>query len=281
MPAHALLNGEPAAPQIFQDRACQFGDGLFETIAVRHARPCLWSRHLQRLQTGCQRLGIQVPDAALLLREASTLCGGRERAVLKIIISAGRSGRGYARVTHGPPTRWLACSDWPEDSPWSDDKALRVKECTTRLGTQPLLAGIKHLNRLEQVLARRELHPDQHEGVMYDQQGQPLEGIMSNLLLKYPDRYLTPALEVAGVAGTVRQLIIDRQQVLGLPLVIERLDRDALYDAEALFMSNALLGIRPVDQLEGHRYPLTHRPPAVERLHAACFTFSGEPGCDV
>lgn len=280
MPAHALLNGEPAAAGMFRDRACQFGDGLFETIAVRHGQPCLWSKHMQRLQAGCERLGIAAPDAVVLLREATSLCEGQSQAVLKIIISPGQSSRGYARIS-GTPTRWLACGDWPEDSPWTDDKVLRIQDCRTRLGTQPLLAGIKHLNRLEQVLARRELRPDCHEGVMCDQQGRPIEGIMSNLLLKYDDHYLTPALDDAGVAGTVRQLVIEGQHLLGLPLEIGKLERDALYAAEALFMTNALLGIRPVEQLEAHRYPLTRRPAGLDRLHAACFTFSGEVGCDV
>lgn len=277
---HALLNGEPAADTSFLDRACQFGDGLFETLAVRHGQPCLWPLHERRLQHGCERLGLPPVDPERLLGEARAVCQGREKGVLKIIVSAGPSARGYRRPNELAPTRWVDCGDWPSDEPWSGEGALRVQECATRLGTQPLLAGIKHLNRLEQVLARRELGEGIHEGVMFDQAGRPVEGIMSNLLLLNSDGFITPSLDNAGVAGTVRQLVTENAGRLGLPLTIAPVERDMLYEAEALFMTNALMGIRPVAELEGQDYKLNVRPPVLEQLHNMCFTFSGEIECN-
>jgi len=277
MPARALLNGEPAADAIIFDRACQFGDGLFETIAVRDGKPCLWSRHISRLLRGCERLGLDMPDPVLLLEETARLCAEREQAVLKILVSAGRSAGGYARDPESKSTRLLICNDWHGACPWFDCPPLLVQECTTRLATQPMLAGIKHLNRLEQVLARRELRDDCQEGVLFDQDGRPVEGVMSNLVLKFEDHYLTPSLNNAGVAGTVRELLIDNAASLELPLKIAQLERNALFRAEALFMTNALRGIQPVAQLEDHRYRVSRRSAVLDTLHAACFTFSGDP----
>lgn len=277
MPARALVNGEPAEGQVLRDRACQYGDGLFETIAVRSGRPCLWSRHLDRLLSGCDRLGIAAPHPELLFAEAGELIAGRESAVLKIILSAGPSQRGYARDPDAQGTRYLSCIDWSGHPPWVHQETLLAQECRTRLGAQPLLAGIKHLNRLEQVLASRELQAGRQEGVLCNQRGRPVEGVASNILLRFDDHYLTPPLTDAGVAGTVRQLVIDCQELLSLPLKIQDTETDALYRAEGLFMMNALRGIQPVAKLGEHAYPLSRRPDDLELLHTACFTSSGEP----
>lgn len=280
MPAHALLNGEPAADAAFRDRACQFGDGLFETLAVQDGLPCLWGYHVQRLQRGIERLGLAAIDPDQLLEEARSVCQGRKQAVLKIIISAGNSTRGYRRPAELLLNRWITCADWPTSEPWSGDAGLQIQECSTRLGNQPLLAGIKHLNRLEQVLARAELPEGIQEGVMYDQQGRPVEGIMSNLMIQAHDRYLTPVLDECGVAGTVRQLLLDNAALLDRPLETRPIGKESLYDAEALFMMNSLLGIRAVAKLGAYTYPVVRRSPALDRLHSACFTFSGEITCN-
>ena len=281
MPARALLNGGPAPGAAFHDRACQFGDGLFETLAVRNGEPCLWSLHMARLLEGCSRLDIPPPDSDLLLHEARSLCGGQVRGVLKIVVSAGESMRGYARPDDPSPNRWLHCGSWPQGAPWGDpEQGLQLYECSMRLGSQPRLAGIKHLNRLEQVLARRELPPGSHEGVMRDQQDRVVEGIASNILLMQDDFYLTPVLDQCGVAGTVRQLLIDSAAMLELPLRIGPVDRRTLLAARAVFMMNSLMGIRPVAGLGTHAYPASARSAPLERLHKACFTFSGDTACN-
>ena len=277
MPAHALLNGEPAPDAPFRDRACQYGDGLFETFAVRDGEPCLWKYHMARLDRGCERLGIAAVDHDQLLAEARALCSRRERAVLKIIVSAGPSGRGYARPPEPASSRWVACGDELRRSMGDAGSGLTLQECGVRLGTQPLLAGIKHLNRLEQVLARRELRNGSDEGLLYDQSGHPVEGIMSNLLVLTGDRYLTPSLDKCGVAGTVRELVIEHAARLDRPLEVRPLQREEVYGAEALFMTNALMGIQPVARLGDHCFGRVVRPAALEALHHACFTFGGIP----
>jgi 4-amino-4-deoxychorismate lyase len=281
MPADAtLFNGRPVPPDCFLERAFQFGDGLFETFAVIDGRPCLWSQHMRRLRLGCARLHLPPPDPDLLLEEALGLCAGRVRGVLKLVIGAGCSERGYARDPSAPASRWMRVADWPAATPWSDDTPLRLQHSRVRLGSQPLLAGLKHLNRLEQVLARRELRPGMHEAVMYDLQGRVVEAIAANLFLLQEGRLLTPPIEDCGVAGTVRQHLLEKGGDCGCPVIQAPLRREQLLRAEGLFLGNALLGIRPVVSLGDHAYAVTRRPKGLERLHRACFTFSGDLACN-
>lgn len=275
MPGAALLNGEPVATGAFSDRGLHFGDGLFETLAVINGVPCLWERHFLRLTSGCERLDLPTPDAALLLDEAQRLCSGVGRGVLKIILTAGPVERGYARSGHIAPSRWLQCSPWPSVSPYIDDLPLHLQLCRTRLGTQPRLAGIKHLNRLEQVLARNELRAPAHEGVVCNLRGEVVEGIASNLLARLDGTWRTPPLHDCGVAGVVRGMFLDAANDAGETVSEASMSVDELRRAEALFVSNSLLGIRRVARLDEHVYPATGGYPLIERVHAACFTAEG------
>ena len=275
MPATALLNGEPVAAAAFNDRGLHFGDGLFETVAVKDGAPCLWERHFLRLQNGCGCLGLPVPDATELYREACQLSAGRTRAVLKLIVTAGPVERGYARSETLVPTRWMQCSDWPQVAPYDDQTPLRLQSCRTRLGSQPLLAGIKHLNRLEQVLARNEIRPPAHEGVVRDQRGDVVEGVSSNLLVRIDNRWLTPPIEDCGVAGVVRGMLLDAAQEGTEPVAEAPIAPLQLRTAEAVYVMNSLLGIRRVGWLDDHRYAPFDDTPLIRRVHAACFTAEG------
>ena len=267
-----LHDGVPATACL-DDRACQFGDGLFETLAVIDGQPCLWQRHLDRLSLGCERLRLPPPDSETLLAEARRLCAGRRRAVLKIVVGAGPGGRGYARPERLRPSRWLRCSDRPDDGA----APLRLITCSLRLAAQPRLAGIKHLNRLEQVLARAELPEDADEGLLLDRNGDVVEAIAANLLVRLDGRWLTPPIRDCGVDGTVRRHLLEAGPAVGLTVEEAPLQPETLRRAEALYLTSALLGIRPVARLDDHRYPDPERPPPLERLHRACFTFEGRP----
>jgi len=276
MPGRILFNGQEIAPGLSADRAFHYGDGLFETLAVINGAPCLWELHIQRLLEGCRRLGLPLPDRDQLLAEAESLCSGQERAVLKLVISSGEGARGYARPTPVDPSRFLQIAPWPDPAHYQENLPLSVQWCETRLAEQPRLAGIKHLNRLEQVMARRELAADRHEGLMCDLHGQVIEGTSSNLLLKLDGRYLTPALSHCGVAGVVRRLILDRAAQKNIEVGVGQISPRHLESAERLFLTNSLLGIRPVERLGEQGY--THSglgDDLLEAAHQACFTFSG------
>ena len=242
----SLVNGIPGDRVSILDRGLQFGDGLFETLAIVGGQPCLWDSHIARLAAGCARLGIPMPDTGVLKNEVRKLIGGRQQAVLKIILTRGCSERGYAPADT-TVARILSLFSWdgPADTP------LRVAVSPRRLGRNPALAGLKHLNRLEQVLARRELPADAGESVMLDIEGRLAEGIAANIFLQQADRLLTPRLDECGVAGVVRQLIMDTGQDMDMPVAETRLYKQDLSSADAIYFSSSLLGIRRVSAIIG------------------------------
>ena len=250
-----LVNGHPGGSVPAMDRAIQYGDGLFETIAVREGRPELWSAHMERLGTGCERLGISVPEPGTLLREALQLARGRECGVLKIILSRGGGGRGYCPPDSPSPTRIVSLHplpEWPREF-WSEGVVTRI--CATRLGLNGQLAGIKHLNRLEQVLARAEWQdPAIAEGLMLDFDGRLVEGTMSNLFLVRDGVLQTPDLSRCGVAGIMRGVVLEEARRRGIPCETGPLRREDLAFAQELFLTNSLIGIWPVRRVERRDY---------------------------
>jgi len=251
-PDTSLIDGIPAVVVPAADRGLQYGDGLFETIAVVDGRPCLWDRHLARLRAGCVRLAIPLPDPDLLQAEVLALAKGQGRAVLKLIVTRGEGGRGYRPPHPARPRRILRLHPWPDHPPAWRSAGVRVRYCRTRLGHQPLLAGLKHLNRLEQVLARAEWDdPDIGEGLMLDLDGTVVEGTQTNLFALTAGRLVTPLLDRCGVNGVVRQVVIETAWMQGLAVEEARLTPVELARADALFLTSSLAGLWPVRELDG------------------------------
>ena len=242
-----LVNGEPVDCVSSLDRGLLFGDGVFETIAVIDGKPRFWSRHLHRLGEGCRRLCLPVPDEALLREEVAELLNGHDACILKIIVTRGVGGRGYRTPGKTQPTRILQRHPWPA---WPQECAangVRVHLCTTRLGSNPQLAGIKHLNRLEQVLARQEWNePDIREGLLLDTEGHVIEGTMSNLFAVKGAALVTPDLTRCGVAGIMRTVVMEQAGHLGLDVSVKPLTLVDVEQADELFLTNSLIGIWPV-----------------------------------
>ncbi len=230
------------------DRGWHYGDGLFETLAVCQGRPRLWEWHWERLALGCDRLGLPLPDRPRLERRLEALCHGQARAVLKLVWTAGCGGRGYGRGRDLVPRLRLALHPWPERLERASGQGLRVCLCRHRLPLHPPLAGIKHLNRLDQVLARREWDdPDIDEGLLADHEDQLVEATAANLFVVRAGGLLTPRLDRAGVAGVMRRLVLERlAPALGIQAAEVRLPLADLASAEGLFLTSSLLGIRPV-----------------------------------
>ncbi len=206
------------------DRGLLYGDGLFETMAVSNGRVSSWSRHVARLLAGCERLGMAV-DTMQLAQEADELLVGTGQGVLKVIVTRGSGGRGYRVPDKAAPRRILQLHPWPEFPATARETGVAVRLCTTRLCQNPLLAGIKHLNRLEQVLARREWQdPQIAEGLLQDADGRLVEGTMSNLFLVRDQVLLTPDLRRCGVAGIMRSIILDLAERQSLTVKIRALD---------------------------------------------------------
>ncbi len=256
-----LVNGKSTTPIPALDRGLQYGDGLFETLAVIEGSPCLWPRHMERLRQGCERLAIPLPDTALLLKEVRQESTGHPKAVVKIIITRGEGGRGYRPDNLTRPTRLIHTSPWPDYPMDMQTRGVAVRLCSTRLGCNPALARIKHLNRLEQVLAQQEWSdPEVAEGLMLDTRGRVIEGTMSNLFVWRNGELKTADLTHCGVAGVMRGLVVDTACSLDIPVVSCELSLANLQEADALFLTNSLIGICPVRELDGKGFDVTSIP---------------------
>jgi 4-amino-4-deoxychorismate lyase len=242
-----LVNGEPAEVIPVTDRGLLYGDGVFETIAIRDGRPGHWPRHMHRLHAGCARLGMQPFASALLAAEAESIIDETDHGVLKLIVTRGSGGRGYRVPESADCTRIMQLHPWPDYPAACSQQGVRARLCETRLGRNPSLAGIKHLNRLEQVLARQEWDDaDIREGLLLDTAGNLVEGTMSNVFIVSGGVLMTPDLSQCGVAGIMRTLVLELAEQRGLDPQIVRIGQEALVQADEVFLTNSLIGIWPV-----------------------------------
>nr|VFJ50812.1 MAG: aminodeoxychorismate lyase apoprotein [Candidatus Kentron sp. DK] len=243
-----LINGQPADTIPIADRGFQYGDGVFETLAVERGAPLCLTAHLKRLTCGCQRLAILAPDSVLLREEIKAVTASLDRGVLKIIITRGSGGRGYAPMVTGPATRIVAGLNGSGHPLEYREQGIEAFLCRMRLARNPALAGIKHLNRLEQVLGRGECQTRGiPEGIMMDTEGNLIEGTMSNLFLVRGQELITPDLFHSGIRGIVRDRIIKLARAGGRFRVRESVfGASALEEADEVFFCNSLIGIWPV-----------------------------------
>lgn len=223
------------------DRGFSYGDGLFETVRIFQARMPLWPRHVERLRAGCERLRIPPPDMAAIGNEVSRLSAGLDDAVARITLTRGTGTRGYAPPAAPHPTLVVTVSPLALD-PAAGRDGIALRLCTTRLAVQPLFAGMKHLNRLEQVMARGEWDdPRIAEGLMLDTDGHLVCATAANLFAVFDGRLSTPLVDRCGVAGVARSEVMSIRDVDEV-----RLNPARLAEAEEVFLTSAVRGILPV-----------------------------------
>ena len=261
-----LVDGAAQAEVDAADRGLHYGDGLFETLAVVDGRIRHWAQHRDRLESGCRRLGLECPDASLLEREVLQLSDGCARRVVKIIVTRGTGTRGYRPPRPARSRRILLASDWPRHPQQWAREGVRVRLCQMRLGHNPSLAGIKHCNRLEQVLARSEWDDEFEEGLMLDERGHVIEGTMSNLFLVQDGALTTPDLSRCGVAGVMRQVVLDQAPRLGIPAAVAEVGLEQVRQAEGLLLCNSIIGIWPVRTFEERQYPVPELLDGLRRI---------------
>ena len=251
MTARMLINGVPADKVSALDRGLAYGDGLFESIRFVGAVAPLWSRHMQRLVKSCERLWMPEPDAASLWREALDVTHDMPQSVVRITVTRGIGERGYALPASSQPIRVVAAFPAPHLAGGTYAQGVRMRVCDIRLAEQPLLAGMKHLNRLEQVLARAEWNdPAIAEGVLCDSRDRVVSATMANLFARVDDAWLTPALDRCGVAGVARAEVL-----AACPQIrVGELTLAALMGASEVFLSSSVRGILPVHSLGGQVY---------------------------
>ncbi len=251
-----LINGKLKKTLEITDRGLHYGDGLFETIEVIHGQCVFLRQHLARLKTGCQRLKIPYPDETLLLDEITCASKTSEQGVIKLILTRGSGGRGYRQPDELNPSRIIALYPYPDYPENFKTQGIQTFFCNTRLGLNPLLAGIKHNNRLEQVLARSEWQDEFQEGLMLNLNEHVIEGTMSNLFVIKEQIVYTPAITVSGIKGVMRQIILNIARQNQLPVRETLLTMDFVLQADELFVSNSIIGIWPIKSLANKSYPV-------------------------
>lgn len=259
----AWINGRKSTRVDYRDRGLQYGDGVFETMRVRRGRIRLLDYHLERLFAGCRRLALTGPALPALRRELQGIAATRGDAVVKLIVTRGASShRGYRPSGRERCTRILSLHALPAGMLAAAAAPARVRLCATPLGLNPRLAGLKTLNRLESVMARAEWKdPRIWEGLMLDVEQNIVCGTMSNLFLKRGSTLMTPVLDRCGVAGVMRRWILESAGGLRLEPLERRIVWKDLRDAEEVFMSNAVVGLRSVGTVQR----------GTERLHQCTF----------
>lgn len=247
------VNGNPDREVSPFDRALHFGDGLFETIACRRGRPRFLSLHLERLQLGCVRLGIDPGNLEDIAVEVRALAGEVDAAIVKVLLTRGVAvARGYGVTGCEKATRVTFRYAWPEETRAEPQDGVQVRTATLRLGENPALAGLKHCNRLEQVLARREwTDPAITEALVFSSSGKLVSGTMSNVFIVEGSGLRTPRMDLCGVAGVMRRVVLREAARVGIPVREDVLGVDDLRQASEAFLTNARIGIWPIRLLDG------------------------------
>lgn len=249
------VNGTAQSTIAVSDRAVQFGDGCFTTARILAGEVVLADAHLQRLQQACERLLIVGTDWARLREEMALAASGHQEAVLKVVLSRGSGGRGYSAAGCGAPTRILSVSAYPQHYHPLREQGATLALSPIRLGKNPLLAGIKHLNRLEQVLIRTGLEQSgADEALVLDTDGMLVECCAANFFWRRGEQVFTPDLTASGVNGIQRQHVMQQILHLGFTLSEVRQGVEVLADADEVLITNALMPILPVRQIEAWQY---------------------------
>lgn len=268
------LHGERVDSMPVDDRGAQYGDGLFETVAIRGGQPRFWDLHLERLATGCERLGIPAPEQRTLRADldaglaASAIDTGW--ATAKLVVSSGTGPRGYRRPDASSPTVRIGIFEGRRLATEAYRAGVRAIVCQTRLALQPLLAGIKSLNRLEQVLARAEWDDAQIvEGLMLDTEGRVICGTMSNVFIVRNNVIATPAITRCGVSGVMRRHVLAQLARAGVACEVRDIPAGELDTSDEVFLTNSQFGVVPLQQLAARKLAVPSASRRIMKLVAA------------
>jgi 4-amino-4-deoxychorismate lyase len=253
------IDGGPAPSLDSVVRAVQYGDGLFETICIKDGVAQYLDRHRQRMQAGCEKLRLRFDDWSRFDMELQQRAGEVHHGVVKVILSRGTGSLGYRISAQQGVTRIVSTHPLPAYPQECNTQGVRIRICDLRLGLQPRLAGIKHLNRLEQIMARAEWEEQYEEGLLLDYNDLLVEGTMSNLFMVRDGALYTPRLDSCGVAGVMRSVLLDLAFASGVRASRQVLRLTDLESVQEVFLCNSLIGIWPVISV-GDRFEFTVGP---------------------
>ncbi|MBL0530104.1 MULTISPECIES: aminodeoxychorismate lyase [Aeromonas] len=259
-----LINGIPTETLSARDRGLAYGDGHFTTMLVREGKVLWWQDHLARLQHANARLGFGEHSWDLLADEAAQLASGQTQAVVKIMLTRGAGGRGYDGAGCDTPTRIVSLAPYPEHYHDWQQTGINALVCQQQLGDSPMLAGLKTLGRLEQVMLKRELAARGGvEGIVLNSRGFLVEGVSANLFWRRGRTVFTPDLTRAGIDGIMRKRVMTMLKQMGIELRVVEAPLESLWQAEEVWLTNTLVGIVPVTSIGDMHYP---SPVLIRRL---------------
>ncbi|MDG0996181.1 MAG: aminodeoxychorismate lyase [Gammaproteobacteria bacterium] len=263
-----LVNGKPQTTIALSDRGLLYGDGVFETFLCEQGQPLLFDLHMQRLQRGCQRLSLSLQDSAVIRQEIEQVAANKD-AVIRVSVTRGERVRGYRYERTDMSFNRIVMRDDHRPSPSSNtEQGIALYLCQHRLPQHAVLAGIKHLNRLDQVLARSEWDSDYAEGLLLNDLGEVIEGCMSNLFVLRDNIWTTPDLSHSGVDGVMRDYLLGAASECGQSCQIDKLELVDLLEAEAMFLCNSVIGIWPVLSFQKQHYNSVQKvQPFMHHLH--------------
>ena len=246
-----LIDGKKQSKASIFNRNTQFGDGLFETCLVENKKLLFWSNHFERMKLGCDRLKISMIDETLWLSDIKKAFSLMkiDNCIVKLVLSRGESLRGYSYKYNIRPIRITIVSELKKNN---QDKGFSLEFCNSGYNSNPKLAGIKHCNRLEQVIARAGIKVD--DGIMLDENENVVSVTQGNIFCIQGNRLITPNLDKCGIEGTRRAVILKIAVDLGFDINIKNLSVAELLRSDEVFISNSIQGVGPVNQIEDFVY---------------------------
>ncbi|AWL12021.1 Aminodeoxychorismate lyase [Saliniradius amylolyticus] len=264
----AIINGQPDNQIPITDRGFNYGDGVFTTAVVENGQLQHWPLHQQRLAEGLKRLRIPFEHWPSLLDSIKLQAMAHRQAVMKIIITRGSGGRGYTPPKEPQPNWVISVHDFPEKYVSWREQGIELGLSAVKLAKQPLLAGIKHLNRLEQVLVQQELQDKPYaDALVCDTDGVMVETAMANLFWCKDDDWFTPELRQAGVAGVMRHRVLAAMHQQGIDCYPVRQMPMMLEQADSAFICNSVMGRVPVVRFQGQDFDRERYEQLEERLN--------------
>ncbi|MFM2663944.1 aminodeoxychorismate lyase [Vibrio mediterranei] len=239
------------------DRSFQYGDGCFTTILTKSGKLQLWDQHVKRMERALLRLKMAPVDWQQMKAELERVVSRKALAGIKIHVSRGEGGRGYSPSVNRGPLITLSQFDFPVGYIELRQLGLELSLCDVALGLNPLLAGLKHNNRLEQILAKEQVeHSDRLDGIVLDINGNVIETTMANIFWFKDGVLHTPSLDMAGVEGVMREEVLRVANQDELPILIDSFKLNTLMSADEIFVSNCILGVAPVTKIQDAQFPI-------------------------
>lgn len=245
-----IVNGRQQQHITIADRAFQYGDGCFTTMAFRNSQLEFFDAHIARLKLACDSLLIDFDKWLDLESCIVDSIQSQSDCVVKVMITRGEGGRGYNPAGAVKPNYVISHHPIPANYTLWQTQGISLTTSPIHLAQQPLLAGIKHLNRLEQVLVKQKLAETSYDdAVVCDLQQQIVETSVGNLFWYMKDVWFTADLTESGVEGVMRNQIIAVMRENGIECRVVSQDISVLQDAQELFVCNSLMVLVPVTSL--------------------------------